>query len=256
MGSDTGIAWTDHTFNPWIGCTKVGPLCDNCYAEAWDRKYNGGGHWGPHAERRRTKTWRDPVKWQKDAEEKGKTFKVFMASLADFFDNQVPVEWRRDAWQLVKNCPSLDWLIVTKRLGNVPDMLPEDWTPEAYRNVTLIASMGTQQEIDRDGPKLKRLRADHGFARVGLSAEPLLERVSISDLQPQGWLDWVICGGESGGHRRPFNVTWAELLMEECARCGAAFFFKQDSALHPGQRGAASEALWSRKQFPAFRENM
>lgn len=283
MAESSGIAWTDHTFNPWIGCTKVGPLCDNCYAEEWDRNRGGGGHWGPHAERRRTKTWRDPVKWQKDAEEQGKSFKVFTASLADFFDNQVPKEWRRDAWQLVKDCPSLDWLLVTKRLGNVPDMLPEDWSPETYRHVTLIASMGTQQEIDRDGPKLKKVKADHGFARVGISAEPLLEEVSLFNLLfepeccekprviwgrngpsgeeccgspnpvPTGWLDWVICGGESGGKRRPFNVEWAESLREECGHGGAAFFFKQDGAFRPGQRGAASEDLWSCKQFPAFR---
>jgi protein gp37 len=202
-----------------------------------------------------------------------------MASLADFFDNEADPAWRESAWALVLKCKSLDWLIVTKRIGNVEDMLPEWWTPERFPHVTLIASIGVQAEVLRDGPKLIRAKEELGFARVGISAEPLLERLDLSPLifepvccerpvvshpddgpeccgspkaGPTGKIDWVICGGESGPRRRPFEIEWAEELALQCAHGEVPFFFKQDSALKPGKRGRASKELWAKKEFPTF----
>ena len=200
---DSKIEWTDHTFNPWIGCTKVSPLCDNCYAEAQNERF-GHDNWGVGKERRITKTWGNPIKWDRAAEEAGKPAKVFMASMADFFDNEVNPEWRKDAWNVVRDCVNLDWIILTKRLPNVPKMLPADWGP-LYRHVTLCASMGTQAEIDRDYSRLLAMKYEHGFARVGISAEPLLEEVSMYQVLFAG-LDWLIVGGESGPTRRPFEI--------------------------------------------------
>ncbi|MEM1372623.1 MAG: DUF5131 family protein, partial [Pseudomonadota bacterium] len=86
MAEDSGIEWTDHTFNPWTGCTKISPACDNCYAEAWSQRF-GHVEWGAHGARRRTKTWGKPVQWNRKAAKEGRRFRVFCASLADVFDN-------------------------------------------------------------------------------------------------------------------------------------------------------------------------
>ena len=129
MAENSKIAWTDHTFNPWIGCTKVGRGCDGCYAEVWDARYGGAlgsPHWGPGAPRRRTtvQNWNKVRRWERDAKASGQRPRVFCASLADVFDNEVPHEWRADLWALIADCPSLDWIIVTKRVGNVAKMAP------------------------------------------------------------------------------------------------------------------------------------
>lgn len=127
MSKNTKIEWADHTFNPWIGCTAVGPGCDNCYARAeWqDRRHRvvwGAGWW-----RSRTKTWGDPVRWNREHAaffaEHGRRQRVFCASLSDVFDNEVDPQWRRELFQLIGATPNLDWLLLTKRIGNAYDML-------------------------------------------------------------------------------------------------------------------------------------
>src|SRR5688572_4428248 len=104
MAEVTGIAWTDSTFNPWIGCTKVGPGCDHCYAEALDKRHRWGGatHWGAGVERMRTSpsNWAKPRAWNRKAVASGKPWRVFCASLADVFDNEVPHDWRADLFEL------------------------------------------------------------------------------------------------------------------------------------------------------------
>jgi protein gp37 len=93
---NSNIAWTHHTFNPWIGCQKVSPGCDHCYAEAMMDKRYGRVQWGPHGERKRTSedNWKNPIRWNREAEKTGTRFRVFCASLADWFDNKVPRSWR------------------------------------------------------------------------------------------------------------------------------------------------------------------
>ena len=134
------IEWTDHTFNPWIGCQHVSPGCDHCYAETQNafRKWNGGT-WGPHAPRKRTseENWKNPIKWNAEAREfkreHGRRPRVFCASLADVFDNQVPPEWRRDLFALIRECRRLDWLIAdeatTKHCKNAAGRLGR-WLPQ------------------------------------------------------------------------------------------------------------------------------
>ncbi len=101
MGEHSKIQWTDSTFNPWIGCQKVGPGCDHCYAEAMDHRF-GGGHWGAGADRKRTSVsnWSQPRLWERHSDkffaEHGRRRRVFSASLADVFDNAVPHHWRDD----------------------------------------------------------------------------------------------------------------------------------------------------------------
>ena len=138
------IEWTDHTFNPWIGCQKVSAGCDHCYAEAlMDLRYRKV-KWGPHGVRRRTseQNWKMPLKWHDQAEEfkemHGRRPRVFCASLADVFDNKADPVWREDLFAFIRECHRLDWLLLTKRPQNVLRMLPPGWGG-GYRNVWLGA---------------------------------------------------------------------------------------------------------------------
>jgi protein gp37 len=125
------IEWTDHTFNPWIGCQHVSPGCDHCYAEAMMDKRYGKVEWGTHGERKRTSdaNWRQPIKWnaaaRKFRKEHGRRPRVFCASLADVFDNKVPSLWREDLFEVIRECRRLDWLLLTKRPQNVLKCCPQ-----------------------------------------------------------------------------------------------------------------------------------
>lgn len=166
MGENSKIEWTDHTFNPWVGCQKVGPPCDNCYAEGWAKR-SGMVKWGPGEDRRRTSAanWRKPLQWAKLARLTGKRPRVFCASLADWLDNQVPWQWREDLADLIRQTPELDWLLLTKRIQNYQRLAP--W-PYAPGNVWLGITCGDQKEYDRDWPILAGIPATVRF----ISYEP------------------------------------------------------------------------------------
>jgi protein gp37 len=239
MAENSKIEWTDHTFNPWIGCTKVSPGCDHCYAEARMDTRLHRVHWGAGEPRQRTKTWADPKRWDKAHEAfyatHGRRQRVFCASLADVFDNQVPETWRIDLFALIEETPHLDWLLLTKRIGNAAGMLP--WGPcsPPWPNVWLGATVVNQDEADRDIPKLLATPARVRF----LSMEPLLGPVDVfSDMTGEllitsgneydpGRIDWVIAGGESGHGARPMHPDWARSLRDQCAAAGVPFLFKQ-----------------------------
>jgi protein gp37 len=236
MSQNTKIEWADHTFNPWIGCTKVGPGCDNCYAKVDfdDRKHRVT--WGAGQARSRTKTWGDPVKWNKQHEafgiEHGRKQRVFCASLADVFDNEVDPQWRHDLFDLIRATPHLHWLLLTKRIGNVLKMLPSNTSngpaemfAEHYPNVWIGATICNQEEADRDITKLMAVPAAQRF----LSLEPLLGPVDLGFDLP--WrtphVDWVIVGGESGPNARPMHPDWVRSLRDQCQAAGVPFLFNQ-----------------------------
>lgn len=250
MAENSHISWTDHTFNPWIGCTNVGPGCDHCYAENLATK-RLGVEWGPGKPRRRTRpaNWDKVLTWHRQADafkaERGRYPFVFAASLADIFDNEVEDGWRADFFRLVKETPKLQWLIVTKRIGNVAKMVPADWGT-GYPNVTLLITVVNQAEADRDIPKLVAMPA----ARRGLSIEPMLGPIDLSDwlavdrITLQGrphWtertgevakLDWVITGGESKQlpGARPLveiKAEWIREIARQCAAADVPHHFKQ-----------------------------
>lgn len=229
---ETKIEWSDFSFNPWVGCTKISPACDHCYAEGWAKRTGQAALWS--GERRRTTpaNWRQPIKWNRDCAESGVRRKVFCASLADVFDNQIPAEWRDDLWALIRLTPHLDWLLLTKRPQNIAKMLPRQlgWP---WPNVWLGTTVENQDEMAKRRGHLLNVPAAVHF----LSCEPLLERVWLPALDSY-WhsLDWVICGGESGGGARMMDERWARGLRDECAEMGIAFFMKQ---------------MTSKKQIPA-----
>lgn len=225
MAENSAIEWTDHTFNPWIGCTKVGPGCDHCYAETLSRARLGVA-WGPGQPRRRTKDWAKPLRWNRQAkafaEAHGRKQRVFCASLADVFDNEVDPQWRRDLFDLIAATPNLDWLLVTKRIGNVWKMLAEIGIQHLPVNVWLGITVVNQAEADRDVPKLLDTSAVIRF----LSIEPMQGEIILRSEWLE-MLDWIICGGESGPGARPMHPEWARLLRNQCDVAGVAYLFKQ-----------------------------
>lgn len=223
------IGWTDHTFNPWEGCSKVSPGCDNCFAKAGSDDRYKRVDWGPGGSRRRVKTTiNDPLKWHKEAIHSGKRAKVFCGSLCDVFDDHPSIqqEWRDHLWQLIRSTPCLQWLLLTKRPQNITQFLPDDWG-DGYQNVCLMVSTENQQWAERRIPILLATPARWR----GLSCEPLLGPLDLTRWIDQ--IDWVIAGGESGKGSRPMDPAWARSLRDQCAATNTAYFFKQWGAWAP-----------------------
>ena len=247
MAENSSIEWTDHTFNPWIGCTKVSPACDHCYAERWAKRTGNDALWAGQRRRTTPANWRKPLSWDRKAGELGVRHRVFCASLADVFDNAVPEGWRSDLFWLIRKTPNLDWLLLTKRIGNARSRLPFNWLKNPPANVWIGATVVNQDEADRDIPKLLAVPAAVRF----LSCEPLLGPIGFEQIvddcvidmlggewvpesePPVSWartgLDWVIVGGESGPHARRMDIEWCEQIADQCREAGVAFFMKQGS---------------------------
>lgn len=235
MGENSAIEWTDHTFNPWIGCTKVSPACDGCYAEnLMDLRY-GRVKWGAGEDRKRTApaNWRKPIAWNKAAALKDGPTYVFCASLADVFDNEVDPVWRRDLFALIENTPNLTWLLLTKRIGNVRKMTdPLEGCLPVPPNAAIGATMANQEEYDRDRMKLWEVKQTCRPLFTFGSFEPLLGPIILDRHAP----DWVIVGGETsqGAHKArwtdPESFRW---MRDQCARLGRRFFMKQMTGAGP-----------------------
>ena len=225
MAEETLIAWTDHTFNPWMGCVKVSEGCRHCYAETLTTKRMGLRLWGPGTDRQVTKTpWENALTWNRAAAKAKARRRVFCASLCDVFeDHPVADATRPRVWDLIRNCEWLDWQLLTKRPHRIVDCLPKDWGPAGYPNVWL----GTSIEDMRVAERADHLRGIPAVVRF-ISYEPALG--SLDDLDLAG-IDWVIVGGESGSGFRQMNVDWARSMRRKCAAAGVAFFFKQSAAI-------------------------
>jgi protein gp37 len=225
MAEFSKIEWTDHTFNPWTGCTNVSPGCDHCYAEAWSKR-SGHVKWGNSPRKRTTEAyWRAPHIWQARADQfaaaHGRRQRVFCASLADVFDNQVDRAWRKDLFELIKQCRGLDWLLLTKRPQNIKKMLPSDWGDEGYPNVWLGFTAEDQEHFDQRWKHVAAIPATVRFVSYEPAIGPL--RLPATGLLP----DWIISGGESGPGARPMNPQWARDIVADCQREGIAAFHKQ-----------------------------
>ena len=246
MGSQTGIAWTDHTSNPWRGCTKVSAGCANCYAEKMSHRNPAVlGEWGPAGRRvmAAPSYWRLPVQWDAAAKRDGVRRRVFCASLADVFEDRPELEApRRSLFAAIAATPNLDWLLLTKRPENITRLMPEAGLP----NVWLGVSVEDQATADARIPIL----LDTPAAGLFVSYEPALGKVSFDRLATgelgrldalRGYyfvdgrnepistprLNWLIVGGESGPKARPFDVAWARSVVAQCKAAGVACFVKQ-----------------------------
>lgn len=227
MAKNSQIEWTHHTFNPWWGCTKVSPACDNCYAELWAKRM-GQQIWGNKSPRRffGDAHWREPLVWNEEAGIENTRHRVFCASMSDVFEKRTDLnDQRQRLWGLIQSTPWLDWLLLTKRPQNIAAMIP--WEADAWpKNVWLGTTVESQPFADQRLPHLLKHRAAVRF----LSCEPLLGPIELSawfqrsDLQP---IDWVIAGGESGPGARPMHPDWAQGLLNQCQGARVAFHFKQ-----------------------------
>ncbi len=231
MGENSRIEWTEHTFSPWWGCTRISPACDHCYAATWAKRT--GFPWLWSGERRvfGDKHWREPLKWNARAAREGTRARVFCASMADVFDTDAPEGARERLWALIEATPALDWLLLTKRIGNAVRMLPEAWLKQPRPNVWLGATFCNQAEVDRDLGKLIAVPAVIHFA----SFEPLLGPIDLGGAELARWLDWTIVGGESGPHARPMDPTWARSMRDQCVEARVPFLMKQWGEWLPGE---------------------
>jgi protein gp37 len=269
MSARTGIQWTDATFNPWWGCTKVSPGCDHCYAEGVSKRF-APNVWGADGERRvfSEHHWAEPRHWDARALRERRRIRVFTGSMCDVFeDHETAHGYRPNLFGLIESTPNLDWQILTKRIGNAKRMVPPRWLDGFWpRNAWIGATVVNQQEANRDIPKLIRLPARFRF----LSCEPLLGPIlfaegSLSFTRSHGhrecWgheeilegfhgVDWVICGGESGNHARPMNPAWAQSLRDQCAASRVPFFFKQWGEWMPNSQSYWLGPVFAEKDWP------
>lgn len=232
MGRETAISWTDHTFNPWMGCTRVSEGCRNCYAADLVTGRMGLDLWGHAAPRQVTKgPWREVERWDRAARANGVRRRVFCASLCDIFEDHPTANATRPRlWDLIRRLDGLDWQVLTKRPERIATCLPSDWSA-GWPHVWL----GTTVEDLRVASRADHLRAVPAAVRF-VSYEPALGPLDALDLTG---LHWVIYGGESGPHRRPEGTpddpkAWARAMRDACRSTGIAFFHKQSSAARPG----------------------
>lgn len=237
---NSNISWTDHTFNPWIGCARVSAGCLHCYAERQDNRWRGGTNWGVNATRTVTSdaNWRKPLAWNDDAARAGAPAFVFCASFADVFEERDDlVEPRARLFDLIDATPWLVWPLLTKRPENIRGLAPSSWMRDHPRNVWLGTTIENQDVVN---DRLNALDA-HPAATRFLSVEPMIGPVDLT-----GWMghcgvgcshehcgdaaipfDWVIIGGESGPGHRPFELGWARDLIDQCRQVDVPVWFKQ-----------------------------
>lgn len=224
MAETSAISWTDATFNPWWGCVKVSPACDNCYAERDSKRY-GFQIWGKDSERRffGEKHWDAPLKWDRDAARQGVRRRVFCASMADVMEDRRDLDATRDRlWQLIGVTPHLDWLLLTKRPMNFRRFLPAMWLDVPASNVWLMTTCEAPEYLWRVEELLKVPAVVHG-----VSYEPATAAVDFRSYLGPDRLNWIVCGGESGPKARSAEPDWFRAARDASVAAGTAFHFKQ-----------------------------
>ena len=263
MGEKTGIEWTHHTFNPWWGCVKVSPACDHCYAEAWAKRTEFQV-WGHHAPRRLfgDAHWNEPLKWNRKAEQAGERRRVFCGSMCDVMEDYPDRKAssstgitiaRRRLYELMEQTEWLDWLLLTKRPQNLPRFLPQAWLQAPRPNVWLLATVESQQYMWRVVELLQVPAVIHGCSyEPALGAAnfvphltPVATVYGLDGIRPRTaaavaqmaraavkgqasrYLDWLICGSESGPKARPSHLNYFRSARDQCQAAGTSFFMKQ-----------------------------
>jgi protein gp37 len=220
MSKATGIEWTQATWNPWRGCTKVSAGCDLCYMFREQERYGND----PTVVTRSKTTFTDPLKWAD-----GRL--IFTCSWSDWFHEDAD-PWRDEAWDIVRRTPQHTYQILTKRPGRIQRHLPSDWG-NGYPNVWL----GTSIEHQATAFRARQLLLVPSRMRF-ISAEPLIGPLTLNLVG----IRWLIVGGESGPGCRPMDPQWAATLRDQCRESGTALFLKQLGG-HPDKRGGVSARL-------------
>jgi len=238
MSDHSAIAWTDATWNPVTGCSKVSPGCAHCYAEALSLRWGWAyARWTPanaeanvvlHPER-----LDQPLHWRKPR-------RVFVASMGDLFHEQVPSSFVTQVFVTMRRANWHEYQILTKR----PERMAEHMrlVIKPLQNAWLGSSIENDRYVDR----ADALRETPAAVRF-ISAEPLLGPLPSLDLRG---IDWLIIGGESGPGYRPMDAAWVHDLVDRADAAGIPVFVKQDSGPWPGQQYSLCDDLWARKEWP------
>jgi protein gp37 len=222
MATKTSIEWTQMTWNPVTGCTKISPGCKHCYAEAMARRLQAMG--SARYQNGFVLTLHDdlidlPTRWRKPR-------RIFVNSMSDLFHQNVPVEFIASVFDTMRRCPQHQFQVLTKRAERLLDICGElPWS----QNVWMGVSVENQDYAYRSG-----LLAQVPAAIRFLSVEPLLGRI---ERLPLSGIHWVIVGGESGHGARPMEGTWVEEIYQQCRAAGVPFFFKQWGGVHKCRTG-------------------
>ena len=208
----TGISWTDLTWNPVSGCSKVSPGCQNCYAEAWSHR------WG-----RSFDVTLHPRKL-KEVKRIPSGSKVFVNSMSDLFHEEVPFDFISLVMNLIASKPDVDFQVLTKRPERV---LAYDHLPPPLPD-NLWLGVSVEMALYRD--RIDLLRKTSAHVKF-ISFEPLLGDIGAIDFSG---ISWAIIGGESGPHHRPMNIEWARNLVRQAKDQGVAVWMKQLGGIRPG----------------------
>lgn len=222
MGIDSKIEWTESTWNPVTGCTKISAGCKNCYAERMAKRLQAMGQFNyrngfeltchPHV-------LDLPLQWKKPQ-------MIFVNSMSDLFHECVPQEFILKIFDTMNRASQHTFQVLTKRaarLENLSSLLP--WNENIWMGVT-VENSDYKERIDH-------LRKTGAFVKF-LSLEPLLEDIGILDLKD---IDWVIVGGESGPGARPIKASWVRNIKEQCKKQNVSFFFKQWGGVNKKKSG-------------------
>ncbi len=223
MASNSSIEWTDSTWNPVTGCTKISPGCKNCYAETFAERWRGiPGH--PYEQGFDLRLWPDrltlPLVWKEPR-------MIFVNSMSDLFHKDVLDDFIRRVFKVMTEANHHVFQVLTKR----PERMME-WTREKYKNERLPKHiwLGTSVENQDYVKRIAWLQKTPAQVRF-LSIEPLLGPMKLEEKNYAG-IHWVIVGGESGPKARPMNPEWARAIKQQCQRHKVAFFFKQWGAFN------------------------
>jgi protein gp37 len=212
MASNSTIEWTDSTWNPVRGCTKISPGCKHCYAERFAERFRGvKGH--PFEQgfdlRLIPEKLSEPLRWKRPQ-------RVFVNSMSDLFHSEVPLEYIQRVFSVMNQADWHQYQVLTKRAERIEELSPRlSWAPHIWMGVS-VENADYLWRIDH----LRRSAAHVKF----LSVEPLLG--DLGKLNLRG-IDWVIVGGESGPGARPMEPEWVMDIRDQCQRASVAFFFKQ-----------------------------
>lgn len=237
MSARSGIEWTEITWNPVTGCTKISPGCKNCYAERMSKrlramgmeKYREGFSVATHHS-----SLAEPLKWKKPR-------LVFVNSMSDLFHESTPSDFIKAVFDVMNRAPQHTFQVLTKRPARAVALEEKlNWTP----NVWLGTSIESEEWLFR-----VNLLGKTGARTKFLSLEPLLGPLPNLDLNG---IDWVIVGGESGPGARPMSPDWVREIRDTCVNSGTPFFFKQWGGVFKKKTGRALDGrTWDQMPAPA-----
>lgn len=243
MAQNSSIEWTNATWNPVTGCTKLSAGCDNCYAERFSERFRGvEGH--PFKEgfdlTLRPNRLDTPLSWKKPR-------MVFVNSMSDLFHKRVPVSFIEAVFSTMEKANWHVFQVLTKRSSLMRNFVNRRF---ADRPVPEHLWLGTSVEDGSKRSRIKHLQKTNASVRF-LSIEPLIGPPGEIDL---GGIDWVIVGGESGPNARPMQLSWARSVRDQCLAQNVPFFFKQWGGFRPKTGGRELDGReWT--EFPVLSES-